>query len=96
VCGMLNQLNLRLFLNCNVNVNVNVNKMITVILEVNKHLFKYCILLQTDFQTRVFGYLKTCVWNLIICVWIWSLLGIKGHPCCPNEATQLINYLMHN
>ena len=30
VRGMLNQLNLRLFLNCNVIVNVHVNKMITV------------------------------------------------------------------
>ena len=36
--------------------------MIIVILEVNKHLFKYCILLEIDFQTHVFGYPNTCVW----------------------------------
>ena len=28
---------------------------LTVILEVNKHLLKYCILLEIDFQTHVFG-----------------------------------------
>ena len=62
--------------------------MITIILEVNKHLFKYCIILEIDFQTRVFGYLITRVW-------ICSLPGIKGHPCDPNEATQLVNDLVH-
>ena len=36
--------------------------MIIVILEVNKHLFKYYILLEIDFQTHVFGYPNTCVW----------------------------------
>ena len=50
--------------------------MIILILEVNKHLFKDCILLEIDFQThvfgypnvrldiltRVFGYPNTCVW----------------------------------
>ena len=36
--------------------------MITVILEVSKQLFKYCILLQTDFQTHVLGYPNTYVW----------------------------------
>ena len=36
----------------------------------------------------VFGYLITRVW-------ICSLPGIKGHPCDPNEVTQLVNYLMH-
>ena len=41
-----------------------------------------------DILTRVFGYLITRVW-------ICSLPGIKGHPCDPNEATQLDNYLMH-
>ena len=41
-----------------------------------------------DILTRVFGYLITRVW-------ICSLPGIKGHPCDPNEATQLVNYLMH-
>ena len=62
--------------------------MITIILEVNKHLFKYCIILEIDFQTHVFGYLITRVW-------ICSLPGIKGHPCDPNEATQLVNDLVH-
>ena len=40
------------------------------------------------FQTHMFGYLITCVW-------ICFLPVIKGHPCDPNEATQLVNYLMH-
>lgn len=38
--------------------------------------------------TLMFGY-------LIARVWIFSLPGIKEHPCDPNEATQLVNYLMH-
>ena len=37
--------------------------MITVILEVSKHLFKCCILLEINFQTRVFGYPNKCVWR---------------------------------
>ena len=41
-----------------------------------------------DVLTRVFGYLITRVW-------IGSLPGIKGHPCDPNEATQLVKYLIH-
>ena len=36
--------------------------MVTVILELNKRLFKYCILLEIDFQTHMFGYPNTCVW----------------------------------
>ena len=32
----------------------------------------------------MFGYLITCVW-------ICFLPVIKGHPCDPNEATQLVN-----
>ena len=44
--------------------------------------------LEIDFQTHVFGYTNTRVW-------IFSLPGFKGHPCDPNEATQLVNYLMH-
>ena len=58
--------------------------MIIVILEVNKHLFKYCILLEIDFQTHVFGYLITRVW-------IYSLLGIRKYPCDSNEALCIIN-----
>ena len=38
--------------------------MIIAILEVNKHLFKYCMLLEIDFQTHVFGYLNTCVLDI--------------------------------
>ena len=57
--------------------------MIIIILEVNKHLFKYCIILGIDFQTHVFGYPNTCV-----------LISNQGHPCDPNEASQLVNYLM--
>ena len=53
-----------------------------------KVLKKGYILLETDFQSHVFGYLITRVW-------ICSLPGIKGHPCDPNEATQLVNFLMH-
>ena len=34
--------------------------MITVILEVSTYLFKYCILLVTDFQAQVFGYPNKC------------------------------------
>ena len=68
--------------------------MIIIILVVNKHLFKYCIILGIDFQTHVFGYPNTCVLYLITRVWICSLPGIKGRPCDPNEATQLVNYLM--
>jgi len=41
-----------------------------------------------DILTRVFGYLITRVW-------ICCLPGIKGHPCDPNEATQLVKHLMH-
>ena len=41
-----------------------------------------------DVLTRVFEYLITRVW-------IGSLPGIKRHPCDPNEATQLVKYLMH-
>ena len=37
-------------------------RMIAVILEVSKHLFKYCILLEIDFQRHVFRYPNTCVW----------------------------------
>ena len=36
--------------------------MLILILEVNKNLFEYCILLEIDFQTHVFGYPNTCVW----------------------------------
>ena len=36
--------------------------MIILILEVNKNLFEYGILLEIDFQTHVFGYPYTCVW----------------------------------
>ena len=57
--------------------------------EVNKQFFKYCILLQIDFQTHVFGCLN-------MRVWICSLTDIKGHPCDTNEASQLVDYLMHN
>ena len=35
--------------------------MIILILEVNKHLFKDCILLEIDFQTHVFGYPNVCL-----------------------------------
>ena len=55
-----------------------------VILEVNKHLFEYCILLEIDFQTQVFGYLITRVW-------ICSLPDIKKYPCDSNEALCIIN-----
>ena len=55
---------------------------------VSKNLFKCCTVLQIDFQTHVFG-------SLITRGWICSLPGIKGHPCDLNEATQLVNYLMH-
>ena len=40
--------------------------MIAVILEVNKHLFKYCILLEIDFQTHVFGYLANHVFGRVL------------------------------
>ena len=36
----------------NLNVNVPLQRMIIVILEVNKHLSKYCILLEIDSQTH--------------------------------------------
>ena len=55
-----------------------------VILEVNKHLFEYCILLEIDFQTHVFGYPYTCVW-------ICSLPSIKEYLCESNEALRIIN-----
>ena len=35
--------------------------MIILILEVNKHLFKDCILLEIDFQTHVSGYPNVCM-----------------------------------
>ena len=60
--------------------------MITVILEVNKHLFKYGVFLEIDFETHMFG----C---LITCVWMCSLPAIKGHRRDPNEGTQLVNYV---
>ena len=41
-----------------------------------------------DILRLMFGY-------VIARVWIFSLPGIKEHPCDPNEATQLVNYLMH-
>ena len=63
--------------------------MSTLILEANKRLFMYCILLQTDFQTHVFEYPNICVWIYRIRhVWTCSLPGIKGHLLAPNEATQ--------
>ena len=61
--------------------------MITVILEVNTRLFKYCIFLEIYFETHVFGYLITGVW-------MCSLPAIEGHPRDPNKGTQLVNYLM--
>ena len=61
--------------------------MITVILEVNTRLFKYCIFLETYFETHVFGYLIT---RVLMC----SVPAIKGHPRDPNAGTQLVNYLM--
>ena len=69
--------------------------MIIIILEVNKHLFKYCIILRIDFQTHVFGYPNTCVLiSSHACLDVF-FTGYQGHPCDPNEATQLVNYLMH-
>ena len=40
--------------------------MVTLILEVYKHLFKYCILLEIDFQRHVFGYLITRVFECVL------------------------------
>ena len=54
--------------------------MITVIVEVNKHLFKYCILLEIDYQIHVFGYPKTCVW-----ISNHACLRIKEHSSCNNR-----------
>ena len=51
-------------------------------LRARKKKFLYLCL---DILTRVFGY-------LIARVWICSLPGIKGNPCDPNEATQLVYY----
>ena len=59
--------------------------MITVIVEVNKHLFKYCILLEIDHQTHVFGYPKTCVW-----ISNHACLCIKEHPCCNNKHCLVV------
>ena len=69
--------------------------MIIIILEVNKHLFKYCIILGIDFQTHVFGYPNTCVLISNHACLDLFFTGYQGHPCDPNEATQLANYLMH-
>ena len=95
VRGMLDQLNSGMFLNCNVNVNVNCKEWLFLSWKsINicsstaffwKLISKHTCL---DILTRVFGYLITRVW-------ICSLPGIKGHPCDPNEATQLVNDLMH-
>ena len=72
--------------------------MIILILEVNKHLFKDCILLEIDFQTHVFGYPNVCLdiltrvfGYLITRVWICSLPSIKEYLCESNEALRIIN-----
>ena len=56
--------------------------MIILILEVNKHLFKDCNLLEIDFQTHAFGYPNACLDILTrvfgypnTCVWI------SNHAC---------------
>ena len=59
-----------------------------VILEVNKHLFEYCILLEIDFQTHVFGYPNTCIW---ISNHACLDLFFTGYPCDSNEALCIIN-----
>ena len=58
--------------------------MITVILEVNKHLSKYCIFLEIDFETHVFGCQITRVWMYSLPA---TLPAIKGHPRDPNKGT---------
>ena len=72
--------------------------MIILILEVNKHLFKDCNLLEIDFQTHVFGYSNVCLdiltrvfGYLITRVWICSLPSIKEYLCESNEAVRIIN-----